>query len=192
MPAAPRRFLTSLARFALQRDYRSEVLHQWHRRRHGEPALGSVPLRRILVVCHGNICRSPFAEALLGARCRGIQVRSAGFRAGDGVPADPTAIEVAREWQIDLTPHRAHLLRAADLDWAQLVLVMTVNQARDAAERSAPGVEQRVRLLGDYLAAPPFAIDDPFGMAPGVFRTCFERIDLATTRLSQLLNAGGP
>jgi protein-tyrosine phosphatase len=187
LPARARQALTAIARFALRSQYRGEVLHDWRRRRNGEPRLPDPSPRRILVLCHGNICRSPFAEALLRARCAGRLVRSAGFAAGESVPADPTAIAVAREWSIDLEPHRAHLLRDADLDWAQLVLVMTGAQARELAERGSAGRAAQVRLLGDYLPAPPFAIDDPYGQSMGAFRTCFRRIDAATARLSALL-----
>jgi protein-tyrosine phosphatase len=178
--------LRDLARFFLRPQYRGEVLHDWQRRRAGEPQLPRV-VHRVLVVCHGNICRSPFAEALLRSRCRSLTVRSAGFAAGEGGPADATAIEIAREWGIDLEPHRAHLLRNADLDWAQLVLVMTQTQVQEARTRGSEEHGARVRVLGDYLPDPPFAIDDPFGLPKDVFRSCFERIDQATARLSALL-----
>jgi len=180
-----------MARFFLRPQYRGEVIHDWKRRRGGEPRLPR-DVHRILVVCHGNICRSPFAEAMLRDRCPTRLVRSAGFAAGEGGPAEPTAIEVAREWGIDLEPHRARLLRSADLDWAQLVLVMTPSQARDVEIRGSSAHGARVRVLGDYLPDPPFAIDDPFGLPHVVFRDCFERIDRATERLSERLNATRP
>jgi protein-tyrosine phosphatase len=189
--ADPRRPLLALARFALRRDYRGERMHEWRRRTAGEPRLPPMEAPRILVLCHGNICRSPFAEALLRARCSGALVRSAGFAAGDGMPADPTAIEVAREWQIDLAPHRSRLLTPSELEWAQLVLVMTAPQARALVTRWSD-LAPRVRLLGDYLSAAPFAIDDPYGCTPEVFRACFQRIDDATAQLSRrLASAGG-
>jgi protein-tyrosine phosphatase len=174
-------------RFLLRPEHRREVLHEWRRRRRGEPPLPAPPVARALILCHGNICRSPFAEALLRVRCAHVEVRSAGFAAGDGSPADPTAIEVAQEWSIDLRAHRARLLRPDDLRWADLVLVMTAVQAADAiALGSSPA---RVRLLGDYLDAPPHVIADPFGQRTPAFRACFGRIDQAVARLSERLKA---
>jgi protein-tyrosine phosphatase len=173
----------------LRPEYREERVHEWRRERGGEPPLPSAPLERILVLCHGNICRSPFAEVLLRARCTELEVRSAGLAAGDGDLADPTAIEVAREWRLDLLPHRSRLLTAEQLEWAQLVLVMTAAQAAEVGARGPAGTAPRVRLLGDFLSEAPFAIDDPYGRPADVFRACFRRIDAATERLSQRLNA---
>lgn len=78
--------------------------------------------QRILVVCTGNICRSPLAEILLQDRLRaaGVEVRSAGTGALVGYPADPLSVEVARDAGFDLSGHRAQqatleLLSAQDL-----------------------------------------------------------------------------
>ena len=111
-------------------------------------------------------------------------MRSAGLAAIDGGPADPLAIETARDWKIDLVPHRARLLTSADLEWARLVLVMTAPQARAVIAHGPSGIASRVRLLGDYLPVPPFGIDDPYGLPADVFHACFQRIDAATGALS--------
>ena len=49
-------------------------------------------MKTILVLCIGNICRSPMAEALLLRALPGMTVRSAGLDAMIGEPADPTSI----------------------------------------------------------------------------------------------------
>ncbi len=67
-------------------------------------------IRHILVVCVGNICRSPMAEALLRDALRGqedITVESAGLGALVGYPADKHAVELMKERSIDITAHRA-------------------------------------------------------------------------------------
>src|SRR5882672_7129834 len=68
------------------------------------------PPQGVLVVCHGNICRSPYAAArlrrLLGS---GTQVTSAGF-VGPGRACPDVAIEVAAARGLDLSGHQSQLL----------------------------------------------------------------------------------
>jgi protein-tyrosine phosphatase len=61
----------------------------------------------ILVVCAGNICRSPTAEYILKDKLddKLIEVASAGLTALVDKPAEATALEIARQNGVDLTPH---------------------------------------------------------------------------------------
>ena len=70
---------------------------------------------RVVLVCTGNTCRSPLAEALLrqalAARgVTGVEVSSAGTGAWEGAPASEGAYLVALEHGLDLSGHRARLL----------------------------------------------------------------------------------
>ena len=81
----------------------------------------------ILVVCVGNICRSPMAEYLLKARLpadSGKQVHSAGIGALVDKPADATAQELLQEQGIDASPHRARQVTQEMLARADLILAM--------------------------------------------------------------------
>ena len=60
----------------------------------------------ILVVCTGNICRSPYAEALIKKRAPGISVESAGLAAMVDHEADATGMRVASDRDVDLSQHR--------------------------------------------------------------------------------------
>lgn len=84
---------------------------------------------KILMVCLGNICRSPLAEGILKEEFRksAIQatVESAGFEPfHTGDHADPRAIDVARKHGIDITNHRARLFKTADFDTFDRIFVM--------------------------------------------------------------------
>ncbi len=90
----------------------------------------STMLKSILVVCVGNICRSPLAEGLFKHE---FQVRdernapvivSAGIHALTGHPADPVTTRIAEKLGVDIRKHRARQLTDRLLDWAELVLVM--------------------------------------------------------------------
>ncbi|MCA7921147.1 low molecular weight phosphotyrosine protein phosphatase [Burkholderia cenocepacia] len=92
-------------------------------------------IRNILVVCTGNICRSPMAEGLLQSRLPGVSVFSAGTSALAGAPAHELAISVAAGAGVDISAHRAQQLTTALVRRADLVLTMDTVQKREIVER---------------------------------------------------------
>ena len=182
------RTLADALRPLRSRESRLGLLHDWRRRFAGEPPLPPPPIACVLVVCHGNICRSPFAAAYLSGRMPGLDVRSSGLAAGEAAPADPTAIRVAARLGHDLSQHRSRPLSPADLSEPDLVLVMEAAQAA-AFRARAPALGGRIYLLGDFLAAPPFGIADPWGCPEAVFDRTFAQIAAALDRLTERLAA---
>lgn len=113
---------------------------------------------RILFVCSGNICRSPFAEALARDLSDGsdFEFASAGTIALKGNPASGTGIAVADEMGVDMEPHRAAHLSAEILASSDLVYAM---EAEHIASVLALDPGARVELLSTDGAAIP----DPYG-----------------------------
>ena len=93
--------------------------------------------QNILVVCIGNICRSPMAEALLKQACPDKNVSSAGLEGLVGETADQHAMACMTEIGVDLSSHIARRLDAAMLINADLVLAMTTQQVKAIEERWA-------------------------------------------------------
>ncbi len=94
----------------------------------------------LLLVCTGNICRSPFAEALVRATvwARGLdlQVGSAGTTAPAGDPPDRKLLKVAAKYGLDLSGHRARQATPELLGSADLVLGMTARHVSEILRRA--------------------------------------------------------
>ncbi|MGE0030134.1 MAG: low molecular weight phosphatase family protein [Steroidobacteraceae bacterium] len=90
-----------------------------------EQALHSSQMRRVLVVCHGNICRSPYAAQLLRKLLNSaVEVRSSGSHASVERNSPDTVRRIAKENGIDLSAHRSAVLSKAVVTWADLVVIM--------------------------------------------------------------------
>ena len=114
--------------------------------------MGTTRPIRLLVVCSGNTCRSPMAEALLTAEfaAGGVDavVTSAGTEGPEGRPASNETIEVMAEIGFDMTGHQSRLIDGVDVDGADLILTMTRAQER-AVEAGASRAPARVFGLGE-------------------------------------------
>ena len=132
-------------------------------------------IRNILVVCVGNICRSPMAEALLKSALRGqdgITVESAGLGALVGYPADDYALELMQEMGEEVSAHRARQIHPDMVREADLVLVMEARQKR-AIDDADPTARGKVHRLGEWQDRD---IDDPYRQDKAAFAEALEEI----------------
>jgi len=152
-------------------------------------------IKRILLVCTGNICRSPLAEALLRRTLEergvaGVSATSAGTGAWDGAPASEGAYLVGLERGLDLSGHRARLLTRELVEEADLILTMARHHRARVDEL---GGEGRVFVLGEYggREGDEAEVSDPFGGLLEVYRdTCAELEALVTAVVERLVKEG--
>lgn len=105
----------------------------------------------ILVVCTGNICRSPLGEAALRARLDGrARVVSAGTYGQEGSGATEGSVVAGRALGLDLTAHRARRVRPADVEAADLILAME-RAHRDAIVVAIPEASARTFTLKELV-----------------------------------------
>lgn len=105
---------------------------------------------KILMVCLGNICRSPLAEGILKTKIKAKRlpwkVDSAGTGSWHvGELPDPRSVATARKNGINITDQRARQFRSADLDEFDLILTMDHSNYRDVL-RFATNDEQRAKI----------------------------------------------
>ena len=118
----------------------------------------------ILVVCTGNICRSPLAAALLQHKIgqpesSGIRVSSAGTSALSGYPATEDMVDIARDWGIDLSGHQARQISHELLKASDLIIVVSPEHRIRLLELDRDA-DRRIRLLGEPLGEE--IIPDPY------------------------------
>ena len=104
------------------------------------------------MVCVGNICRSPMAEALLRHELRGqdgFTVESAGLGALVGHPASAHSVALMDELGLDISAHRARQIHPEMVSAADLVLVMEAGHRR-AIDDADPTARGKIHRLGEW------------------------------------------
>ncbi|ATJ82653.1 low molecular weight protein-tyrosine-phosphatase [Halomonas beimenensis] len=136
--------------------------------------------QRILVLCTGNICRSPVVEALLRQALPERDISSAGLGALVGQGVEPTARELAEADGLDVHAHQARQVTQEMLQSADLILVMSEGQRRAVADL-APAALGKTMLIGRWLdGGKGREIPDPYRKSREAFEHVHELLKEAT------------
>ena len=155
------------------------------------------PVRRVLFVCTGNLCRSPIAQGLLEARARArgapLIVDSAGTHARVGDPPAPFAIEAAAHYGADIAGQRSRPLAPDDFtrfDWLVALDLSHLDFLHGVRPALATG---DVRLLLARMARGGDAeVPDPYGGTRTEFDYATRLIALGVdSLLEEILSARG-
>jgi protein-tyrosine-phosphatase len=146
----------------------------------------------VLVVCTGNVCRSPMAVAILRRRLAeqgvtGVEVSSAGTAPWDGAPASEGSYLISLEHGLDLSSHRARQLTTDLVADADLVLGMGLHHVERVEQLGGAG---KAHLLGAFAGESGDAAEvaDPFGGELEDYRATYDRlVTLIEAALPRLL-----
>lgn len=148
------------------------------------------PAFSVLMVCTGNICRSPTADGLLRHRLReaGLHERVLVDSAGThgyhiGHPPDRRSTAKARAYGVDLSMLRARQVEAADFQRFHLILAMDAGHHEILLELCPPRHRGKVRLYLDYAPAFGREVPDPYYGGEDGFETVWRMCDAVSTAL---------
>jgi len=163
------------------------VLRRLFGRRAADATPGTPGVTGVLLVCMGNICRSPTAEVVLRTKLRaaGLQRAVAVASAGTsdlhrGEPPDARAVRHAAPRGYDLSPLRARGLDDADFTRFQWMIAMDESVLRVVRKRLPPDSPVRTSLLLEH--APQCGrtdVPDPYYGAPAGFEEVLDLIEAA-------------
>lgn len=131
---------------------------------------------KILVVCIGNICRSPTAERLLQSLLPNKTITSAGIAAMKGWEANQQAQDIANNHSLSLEGHKARQLTSEICHQNDLILVMEQNHI-DGVCYISPESRGKTMLLGRWLDDAD--IEDPYKRSDEMFELVYQLIEKA-------------
>lgn len=152
-----------------------------------QPLRGKVSL---LVVCYGNICRSPVVERMLRERLPRdrFRIRSCGLLPREGaVPPEGYLLE-AKRFGLDLSGHRSRYISKTLVDWATVIIIMDQKNL-DLLQEFGPSAIEKAIWLGAWDPDGVLEIPDPFGKSPEEMRTILRRMERASRNLAQTLSS---
>ena len=146
----------------------------------------------ILMVCLGNICRSPLAEGILQSKLPTdkFMVDSAGT--GDwhaGQQPDKRSILTAKNRGLDISCQKARQIRTSDFDEFDHIYVMDGSNLRDVI-RLAPNDKARVKvklMMDEIFPGQKVDVPDPYYGGPEGFDKVYDMLDEACELVSQKL-----
>lgn len=146
-----------------------------------EARLRAGGMRRLLVICYGNIYRSAYLGEYLKQRGGpGLEVRSAGFHANAGRASPPRHVEMCRQRGVSLEQHRSCVVSAGDLEWADTIVLMDRHNWAALERMGAPDAKL---VWAGVLAGGDVEIHDPYGKDDAEAGRLLDRLEAAGRRL---------
>ena len=158
--------------------------------------MSAKPIKSILFVCLGNICRSPLAEGVFRAvwaergRSRDILLDSAATSGWEvGSAPDPRSIAVAVRHGIDISGQRARKVTSEDFHRFDLIFGMDRSNVRDLKALAPAATHERIHLFLEFAEGTARDVPDPYYDDAEAFASVYRMIRDASEALAMRLEA---
>lgn len=138
-------------------------------------------MMKIMFICTGNICRSAMAEKMMAKMAKDenkdIEVFSSGIFAENGDCSTNEAIEVMKDYDIDLSKHRATNIKSSNIEDMDLILCATLSH-KYGVIKMYPHLKSKVFTIKEYVNESSDDIDvkDPWGCNIVVYKNCSQEL----------------
>ncbi len=136
-----------------------------------------------MFICTGNICRSAMAEGMMKKKIKEnnikAQVFSCGIYAQTGEEPTNHAVEVMKQYNVDITAHRATNIRDSKIKEMDVILCAT-NSHKQNVKYLYPELKEKIYTMKEYAGlaknGKDLDIQDPWGYDRNVYQHCAEEI----------------
>jgi protein-tyrosine phosphatase len=151
-------------------------------------------MKRILMVCLGNICRSPLAEGILKSKVNNnlFFVDSAGTAAYHvGKLPDERSIDVARNYGIDITHQKARKFTVKDFDAFDVIYVMDASNYQNVmlVARNNRDVQKVKMILNETHPDKNASVPDPYYGGSTGFENVYKMLEEACTVIAENISS---
>ncbi len=146
-------------------------------------------VEKVLFLCFGNICRSPFAERYAAKLIPGIEILSAGFYAQEKRSSPEDLQLAARRLGVNLADWASKRVTQDMVNKADLIVLMDLRNYRDF-RHTFPQNQVKVVFLGLFLDPPKVEISDPYGKASDEMTRILMQIEEGISALAKCLLLG--
>lgn len=147
---------------------------------------------KILMVCLGNICRSPLAEGILKSKLTNdFEIDSAGTIAmHQGKLPDSRSISTAREHGIDITEQRSRPITKSDLDSFDLIFCMDEENYSNVIRLVENETQKsKIHLILEYAGMGRKEVPDPYYGGISGFEKVYDMLDEASDKIAAKLQS---
>ncbi len=149
--------------------------------------------KKILMVCLGNICRSPLAQGILQKKVDSAKVLIDSVGTGAyhvGKLPDSRSIAVAKKYGIDITHQRARQFQVEDFDVFDVIFVMDKSNYTNVVSLARTEVDKKkIKLILDEIGLDDNSVPDPYYGGDKGFDNVYEMLDKACSIIANKLTS---
>ena len=152
--------------------------------------ISGVTAGNILVLCYGNIYRSPFIERRLAQLLDPgrWKLKSAGFYPKTGRPCVSEFVSMAKDFGVSLIDHRSSTVSLDEIEWADLIVIMD-RKNRDQLLSMSPGAHDKIVWVACCLDDGLPEVIDPYNMPADATEEIIRRLDRSAVAIAKQLQS---